>query len=176
MCRAPPAFRRPASPHCSQSIDMDLIVDFPHRQTSGSQKKAPREVSFANHSEMFIVESLACKYKSDLWYSRDELSSFKQRAALLLNKVNSTMSMAQYSQLNAEVTDIFMGLESYLIDSGRSEVKQRRQDICAAVLHEQTWQIFFDRYDPSTIAKISEAESESSRRKAHFIGLLQAKQ
>lgn len=151
---------------------MTLIVDFPQR-ASPQQIKRRHNASFSDTSQLKVVENLTCEYKSDLWYSDVEMDSFKYETALLLKKIKSVMTVAQFAELNVQNTSRFMGLENHLTEQGCLRVVQRRKAICKAVLSEQDRQRREGiSYDPDSMSKVAQAESELSRTRAFVIGLI----
>lgn len=155
---------------------MTLIVDFPQR-ASPQQIKRRYNASFSETSRLKVVENLTCEYKSDLWYSEIEMNSFKYETALLLKKIKSVMPMAQYAELNVQSTSLFMGLENHLTEQGCQRVVQRRKAIWKAVLQEQERQRREGiSYDPESMSKVAQAESELSRTRAVIIGMIHSQQ
>ena len=148
---------------------MTLIVDFPQSNSSPHRRE---RVSFVDQIQVKFIENLSYKHKSDLWYSQRELKSFKYHSALVLHKVKSVMTMAQYAELHVDNTSAFLGLENYLSELGYREITHRRQAVRRTVLLEQQRQSNLNIYDPDTMATVAEAKSDFSRRRAQIIGLI----
>jgi len=157
---------------------MDLIVDFPQ----ASQALAPRQndpcmprVSFAADLEMKFIKNLTYEHGDDLWFSRQEIKSFKYQTACMLKTIFSkNMTMAQYAELNAHETSAFMGLEKFLSRETSREIKYQRDALRMAILYEQQRQIEAGIYDPDTMANISEVASAWCRKRSRIIALLHA--
>ena len=144
---------------------MDLIVDFPEQQPKQS-------VAFAEESYLVIIESYIGRY--DLWYTGEEMQLFKWKIARKLQLIKSVgLTVAQYAELNIENTSSFLGLETYLTETGPQEVVERRRASKRAVLLEQTRQTRLGLNDPEAMARISERLSELSRMRSRIIGQLQ---
>jgi hypothetical protein len=145
---------------------MELIVDFPRNQL-------PPRVTFAVHLEMNIVENLSLEHKEALWFSSQEMASFKDETTKMLKEiVSSNRTVGAYATLHIEETSSFMGLESYLSKDAGQEIGHRRGKIRWAVVREQQRQRDTGVSDPEAIAIISEACSEQARLRARLIGLL----
>ena len=88
----------------------------------------------------------------------------------------NNMTMAQFTELNANETSAFMGLENYLSETTTREIKYQRDAIRRQVLHEHGWQIREGMHDPDAIASNSEAASDWSRKRAGIIALIHTDQ
>ena len=122
---------------------------------------------------MITIENLSLKHKDDLWFSSQDMNSFKHQTKMILKGILSiNMSVAQYAELKIQETSAFMGLENYLSKETTQEIKHRRRAIHRAVLLEQQCQLDIGIDDPEAISIISEALSEKSRLRARMIGLL----
>lgn len=155
----------------------DLIVDFPQgaRVKSGASDMCKPRVSFADDVDIHFVESLPAEYKDDMWFTRQEIRSFKNRTARLLKCLEcANMTVAQYAELNSQETSAFLGLEGYLSENTAREIRCRRMTICRAVLLEQLRQFDAGIFDPESIANIAMQISEISKMRAQIIGLLHA--
>ena len=87
-----------------------LIVDFPERPQSrtplvpATQGEARVRFSSSIETEYFI-EDLAPKYKEDLWFTGDEIRSFRERAARVLGSIKSSgLTIAQWAEMNVDET------------------------------------------------------------------------
>ena len=150
---------------------MDLIVDFP--RCHSPRISPPPRVSFADNLEMITIENLSFKHKDDLWFSSQEMNSFKHQIKMTLKSILSiNMTIAQYAELNIQDTSAFMGLENYLSKDTTQEIGRRRGEIRRAILLEQQRQLDIGIDDPEAISILSEALSEKSRLRARMIGLL----
>ncbi len=87
---------------------------------------------------MMAIENLSLKHRSDLWFTKQEMDSFKVKRVCLPLIITSTMTMAEYAEINTHDMSTFMGLENYL--SPDTPQKMRRT-IWNAVLSEQSHQI-----------------------------------
>ena len=155
----------------TREMSDDLIVDFPQAPRLTQQ----RRVSFSPQIELKYVKNLALEvHKSELWFTDRDVKLFKVRMASTLKAISSTMTMAQYAELNSNNTSAFLGLENYLSSTTPREIFRRRRAVATAVLAEHQRQSDEGMCDPAAIARVSEAESEVSRRRARLIGLLHA--
>ena len=81
------------------------------------------------------------------------------------------MTMAEYAEQHREETSAFLGLEDYVTQA----IKYRKEAITAAVLSEQRRQDRSGIKDPDALARVSEAVSDVSARRAQIIGMIHAK-
>ena len=147
---------------------MDLIVDFPQRQV-----QSLRRVTFAEASQLRIIENLTYENRAALWFTNHELKSFKRDLAQLILRIRcSGMTIAEYSIINASDTSAFMGLEGYYTDKTPQKIKNQRRSIQGAVLVEQLRQVKNDTYDPDAMARVSQEISAWSRRRARVVALI----
>ena len=155
---------------------MDLIVDFPQQDSpSGGGRRYVERVTFANYSEAIDVENLSYNYKTDLWFSRQEMHDFKYQNALVLGSISSAgMSMAQYAMMNVEQTELFLGLENHLARDAIRNIAARRKAICEAVIQEQARQAELGIYDPARLSIVSESLSKVAMQRSIIIGLIHA--
>mmetsp|Transcript_27024 Transcript_27024/g.56305 ORF Transcript_27024/g.56305 Transcript_27024/m.56305 type:complete len:158 (+) Transcript_27024:131-604(+) len=153
---------------------MGLIVDFPQHDSPWNTAP-PRRVIFATHTEAKFVENLSLKCKADLWFSIQELESFKSGMARDIRRIlSSGMTVADYAEMNVHDTSAFMGLENYFFQNTRQNIRNRRGSVWEVVLSEQQRQLDVGVHDPESMAAIAEAASEKSRKRARIIGLLHA--
>mmetsp|Transcript_26599 Transcript_26599/g.45406 ORF Transcript_26599/g.45406 Transcript_26599/m.45406 type:complete len:133 (+) Transcript_26599:189-587(+) len=120
-----------------------------------------------------MVENLAVKYKNSLWFSSQEINTFKYRAGTMAKKLSlSNTTIDQYAELIINDTSAFMGLESYLTKDLYQEIWRRRKSILWAIKLEQQrqWDIGID--DPDSLAIVSRALSEKAVQRASMIGIL----
>ena len=105
---------------------MDLIVGFPRCTCADpSDVSPPRKVSFAAHYKMELVENLSLAHKGDLWFSSQEMFSFRCQVALHLRGASSSnMTFVQYEEMNAHNTGKFMGLENYLTEDTSQKIRR----------------------------------------------------
>ncbi|KAL7539517.1 hypothetical protein ACHAXR_009361 [Thalassiosira sp. AJA248-18] len=130
------------------------------------------QVSFATDIDTKLVENLS-KYKSDLWYSRQDLKASQYQAALIMKKIKArNMTMAQYAEMNIHDTSTFLGLEKFLSETAQQEIMYQRNVHRRAVLFQHQWQVHLGIDDADALARISEATSDWSRKRARIIGLL----
>ena len=116
---------------------MELIVNFPQQQHHFPSRCEPR-VSFADCFETKLIENLSYTYKADLWFSDQEIKSFKYKTVLLLRKIKSLkIIMTRYAEMNIQDTSTFVGLKYNLSDTARQETMHRREIIQRAFLSEQ---------------------------------------
>ena len=152
---------------------MGLVVCF-HQGYAPPNMRSQR-VSLAEHHEIIIVENLSLKHKDDLWFSSQEMNSFRHQNIMMLRSILSTnMNVEEYAELNIQETSVFMGPENYLSRDVSQEIGYRTGAIISAVLSEQQRQWNIGIHDPERISFISEALSEQSRLCASFIGILHA--
>ncbi|KAL7534860.1 hypothetical protein ACHAWF_004975 [Thalassiosira exigua] len=155
---------------------MDLIVGFPRRGEECDYDEYcddERRVSFLGKTNVKIIDNLATEHKADLWFTQRDINSFKERTILMLRALYARgMTVAQYADMNVQDTSAFMGLESHLTDITFERIVERRRRIAHAVISEQRRQDHAGVYDPITMSKISEAESNCSRKRARIIGLI----
>ncbi len=152
---------------------MKLIVEFPH-DCSSRQSAGPPRVSFADNIKIKFIENLSIEHKSDFWFTKQEMDSFKIKMGHLLLNITSTMTMTEYAEMNSHDTSAFMGLENHFSLDRPQEIKHRRRAITNAVLSEQRRQIHTGANDPEAISKVAKLISELSRNRARIIGLLHA--
>jgi hypothetical protein len=164
---------------------MDLIVDFPqHRGSSAFHNRASsrrassqrnRAVSFQEQVDMKFIKNLSCsKHRDDIWFSSDEMHSFRYQAARTVRAITSTMTMAQYAEFHVEDTSAFMGLESYLTKDALLGIAHRKEAIRVAVLSEQRRQYHSGINDPDALARVSQDVSDLSTKRAQIIGMIHA--
>ena len=85
------------------------------------------------------------------------------------------MTMAQFAELNAADTGVFMGLESYLSPQTTFEIRYQRQAMARAVLKEQRRQCMRgDVFDPAAMTLICQEVSSRSTTRSQIIALLHA--
>ena len=104
---------------------MDLIVDFPQNRISSSLRK--RRVSFQDELDVKFVQNLSHKHRDDIWFSADEMHSFRYKTALTVRTITSTMTMAEYAELHVKDTSAFLGLEKYLSQDAFRGIKHRKR-------------------------------------------------
>jgi len=151
---------------------MDLIVDFPHKRAPSQNK--PR-VSFVGAIEINFVENLSySKHRDSIWFSAEEMDSFRYQAALTVRTITSTTTMAEYAEQHVKDTSAFLGLENYLSKNTLQEMKYRRRAAPMAVLSEQHRQDRLGINDPDALASASQAVSDMSTRRARIIGMMHA--
>ena len=148
---------------------MDLIVDFPRNRASSQHK---RKVSFQDEVDMKFITNLSFKHRGDIWFSADEMRSFRYQTALTVREITSKMTMAEYAELHVEDTSAFLGLESYLSQDVLQGIKRRKEAILGAVLSEQLRQSRVGINDPDALARVSQAVSDLSTRRARIIGMI----
>ena len=163
------------SSHSSSShlYAMDLIVDFPQNRISSSLRK--RRVSFQDELDVKFVQNLSHKHRDDIWFSADEMHSFRYQTALTVRAITSTMTMAEYAEFHVEDTSAFLGLESYLTKDALLGIRHRKEAIRVAVLSEQRRQYRSGINDPDALARVSQAASDLSTRRARIIGMIHVK-
>ena len=156
----------------------ELILDFPqqqhHRRRYASSspsattktEKIKKSVSFSELSMMTVTtNNLSYTSKSDLWYTQNDIKSFRLDCAHMIHKLKQ-------SKLR-NPTDI-MGFEGYLFNSSVGPM-QRRRDVRIAVLLEQHRQRRLSNEDPHILlARASQRASKLCRKRAEVIGLIHA--
>ena len=150
----------------------NLLVDFPQKPRDSSPN-APK-VSFADHTQIVLIENLSYKYKAELWFTDSEMKSFKTQTVLLLINIKTNMTMAQYAEMNVQDTSAFMGLEKFMSKKTPKEIVYKRGALYRTVHTEQQRQFEAGIYDPDVMAKISLGWSDWSRKRANIIGLIHA--
>lgn len=165
----------------------ELILDFPqqqhHRRRYASSspslattttdtekmKKMKKSVSFSELSMMTVTTSnLSYASKSDLWYTQNDIKSFRLDFAHKIHKLKQSSKLRRPNS-----TDI-MGFEGYLFNSLVGPM-QRRRDVRIAVLLEQHRQRRLSMYeDPHMLARASQRASKLCRKRAEVIGLIHA--
>ena len=149
---------------------MHLIVDLPGGRPRTSSKKKP-SVSFKDQVDIKFVDSLAfSKHRDGIWFSKEEMYSFKYQAALTVQRITS--ANGQYAELHRQETSAFLGLEDYLSKNTSQEIRRRRKAITSAVLSEQRRQYSFGINDPDALEYASRAVSELSSRRARIIAMI----
>ena len=163
---------------------MDLIVDFPQHRASPPRKqhtarassRRNRAVSFQEEVEIIFVKNLSCsKHRDDIWFSSDEMHSFRYQTALTVRAITSTMTMAQYAEFHVKDTSAFLGLEKYLSQDAFRGIKHRKEALQRAVLSEQRRQYRAGINEPDALARVSQAASDLSTRRARIIGMIHVK-
>ena len=150
-----------------------LIVDFPHKRASSRRN---RGVSFQEEVDIRFVKNISCsKHRDDIWFSADEMRSFRYQTALTVRAITSKMTMAEYAELHVEDTSAFLGLESYLSQDVLQGIKRRKEAILGAVLSEQLRQSRVGINDPDALAQVSQSISDLSTRRARIIGMIHVK-
>ena len=123
---------------------------------------------------MKFIENLSFKHRDDIWFSSDEMHSFRYQAARTVRAITSTMTMAQYAEFHVGDTSAFMGLESYLTKDAFRGIKHRKDAIRVAVLSEQRRQYHSGINDPDALARVSQDVSDLSTKRAQIIGMIHA--
>ena len=169
----------------------ELILDFPQQQhhrrryassspslatttTTKKKKKIKKSVSFSELSMMAVTENnLSYASKSDLWYTQNDIKSFRLDCAHMIHELK------QSSKLRPNSTNM-MGLEGYLFNSSVGPT-QRRKEVRIAVLLEQHRQRCLGIYDEDDdddlhilLARASQRASKLCRKRAEVIGLIHA--
>ncbi len=152
---------------------MKLIVDFPH-DCSNLQSAGPPRVSFADNIKIKFIENLSIEHKSYLWFTKQEMGSFKIKMGHLLQNITSTMTMTEYAEMNSHDTSAFMGLKNYLSPDRPREINHRQRAITNAVLSKQSRQIHTGANEPEATSKVAKLMSELSSNCARIIRLLHA--
>ena len=160
----------------------DLILDFPpqqrrRRHAHGSSTPSlatkkimiKKSVSFSELSMMVVTTSnLSYTTKSDLWYTSNDINSFRLDCAHMIHKLK------QSSNLNRPNSTDIMGLEAHLFNSSVGPM-QRRREVQIAVLLEQHRQRRLNNEDPHVLlASASQRASKLCRKRAEIIGLIHA--
>ena len=160
----------------------ELILDFPQQQhhrrryassspslATTKMKKIKKSVSFSELSMMTVTtNNLSYASKSDLWYTQNDIKSFRLDCAHMIHKLKQSSKLRN-------PTDI-MGLEGYLFNSSVGPM-QRRRDVQIAVLLEQHRQRRSGMHDEDPhilLARASQRASELCRKRAEIIGLIHA--
>ena len=156
-----------------ESLSNKLIVDFPKEGRVPSScllmNKKPM-VSFADTVHITYVEDLSYEYRDDLYLSREEMELMRHSTARLAKRLSL---MAQHRvEVHLAVTSTILGLEAYLTKNMPREIRRRKKAYCNLVLEEQERQLDADFQDAERMASIAMKESEKSRERALFIGLL----
>ena len=169
---------------------MALLVDFCELPNDNNTPEASndrqviptRRVTF-DHTETTFVKNLTFEHKSDLWYTKRELDSFKQDTIIALqtlrenNRMITSDNREQQEELLfrvAEDTTSFLGLERCLAPSTYRVMKTRQRALKQAIMYEQYRQREYGICDPDVLANISEVESDWSRKRSLIIGLIHA--
>jgi len=160
------------------SNNNNLILDFPphrRRHAHGSspslatKKITKKSVSFSELSMMAVTTSnLSYASKSDLWYTQNDIKSFRLDCAHMIHKLKQSSKLRN-------PTDI-MGLEGYLFNSSVGPM-QRRRDVQIAVLLEQHRQRRSGMHDEDPhilLARASQRASKLCMKRAEVIGLIHA--
>jgi hypothetical protein len=162
----------------------ELILDFPqqhqHRRryassspsfTTTETKKMKKSVSFSELSMMAIItNNLSYASKSDLWYTQNDIMSFRLDCAHMIHELK------QSSKLRLPNSTDIMGLEGYLFNSSVGPM-QRRREVRVAVLLEQHRQRRSGMHDKDLhilLARASQSASKLCRKRAEVIGLIHA--
>jgi hypothetical protein len=152
---------------------VDMIVDFPQNRDTSLRK---RRVSFQDEVDIKFVKNLSCsKHRDDMWFSADEMHSFRYQTALTVRAITSTMTMSEYAEFHVEDTSVFLGLEKYLSQDAFRGTKHRKEAILGAVLSEQLRQSRVGINDPDALAQVSQSISDLSTRRARIIGMIHVK-
>jgi len=164
----------------NNSNNNNLILDFPphrRRHAHGSspslatKKITKKSVSFSELSMMAVTTSnLSYASKSDLWYTQNDIKSFRLDCAHMIHKLKQSSKLRRPNP-----TDI-MGLEGYLFNSSVGPM-QRRKEVQIAVLLEQHRQRRSGMHDKNMhilLARASQRASKLCRKRAEVIGLIHA--
>ena len=168
-----------------EAMSNDLILDFPPQQyhhhrrrhahgsspSLATKKIIKKSVSFSELSMMAVTTSnLSYASKSDLWYTQNDIKSFRLDCAHMIHKLK------QSSKLHRPNSTDIMGLEGYLFNSSISPM-QRRKEVRIAVLLEQhrLRRLSIHDEDPHILlARASQGASKLCRKRAEVIGLIHA--
>ena len=132
-------------------------------------------MSFQDELDVKFVQNLSHKHRDDIWFSADEMHSFRYQTALTVRTITSTTTMAEYAELHVTDTSAFLGLEKYLSQDAFRGIKHRKEAIQRAVLSEQRRQYRSGINDPDALARVSQAASDLSTRRARIIGMIHVK-
>jgi len=178
----------------SNNNSNNLILDFPppqqyhhhrhqRRHAHGSspspslatKKIIKKSVSFSELSMMAVTTSnLSYASKSDLWYTSNDIKSFRLDCAHMIHKYK--LKLKQSSNLRRPNPTDIMGLEGYLFNSSVGP-GQRRRDVQIAVLLEQHRQRRSGMHDEDLhilLARASQRASKFCRKRAEVIGHIHA--
>ena len=134
-----------------------LIVDFPHASSRNEKRESnERRLSFEGIEINFIEDLSQTKHKDDLWFTNGELKSFKHQFLRFRRAANAN------SSINSVQSDLLSAPTPRAV----------RQEIRRVVLIEQQRQSRAGICNPETIAKVSAAASDLSRKQARIIALL----
>ena len=170
-------FPRPRRATFPQNHGILDVPQTPRTLGLGTRRPPPTSsrVSFSDRMNVTLVEDLSLKYKTDLWFSRQEMDSFKQQASLLLKSITSNgMTVAQYADVHVEDTSAFMGLEGHMTPSATCRIRERRRDVGRAVWLEQWRQNEAGIFDPDAMKQASQAITGESFPRARVIAMLHA--
>ena len=155
-----------------ESFSNKLIVDFPKEGRVPSSYLLTNKklmVSFADTVHITYVEDLSYEYRDDLYLGREEMELMRHSTAKLAKRIPL---MAQHQVEVLADTSTILGLEAYLTKNMSQEIRRRKKAYCNLVLDEQERQLDTDSHDADRMASIAMKESEKSRQRALFIGLL----
>lgn len=124
-------------------------------------------VRFADQPKVELVRDVT-KYKKSLWFTKNEFESFIYQAELEARDLTP-------EDLYHHETSTFLGLECYLTQSMARETMLRKRFHINAVLSMHRRQRLTGTRDPDKLARLSQALSEWSVRRARLIGVLHYK-
>jgi hypothetical protein len=158
-----------------------LIVDFPSSRRSGNiGQSSSKKVRFASHCEGRYIDYPSEKEISKGWYSAADFAKFKQRIARDAVKCSMVvLSIRQGRYNDLDPTDFFLthcvGLDHLIsrdVAKRYEAVKEARKEHSRTVLEEQERLRFLNVDSIENLARVSEASSNISRKRARRIGRL----
>ena len=167
---------------------MALIVDFGKlRNIARTDDDGPdietRRVTFEEAAKLTFIENLTFEYKADLWYSGEEMDSFKRNTVNDLHQLRRVHRTFNTSDERAQEllclslagdTTSFLGLEKCLTPSTYQKMKTQQNALKDAIMYEQRRQRRYGICDPDLLANISEVGSAWSMKRALILGLIHA--
>lgn len=163
----------------------DLIVDFPSRgRDRGADAAAKRaSVRFAPRVDVFLLEQRRDAPLGETWHSSEDIEAMKaenyRRAARELPESfrasRGSEDAATSEELKCLKDGVLTGLERALSPEILRKTIASRRGCCNAVLEEQGWQEMLGECDPVRIRRASLRHTKWARRRAHVVGLLNAR-
>mmetsp|Transcript_38460 Transcript_38460/g.80921 ORF Transcript_38460/g.80921 Transcript_38460/m.80921 type:complete len:198 (+) Transcript_38460:247-840(+) len=146
------------------------------RRHSSSSDQRKTRVTFSDDVETYDVKDLRVDYKDELWFSQQEMKTFKRKVLRILKAFEKEgVTLGQIAMLHVKDSSVFMGLEKHLTDSTSKKIVSRQDALQGAVFSEQRRQREEGIYDPQSLANIAAEHSAFCRRRARIIGLLHIK-
>ena len=126
---------------------------------------------------MQLIKNLTYEHQDELWFSYDEIKSFKLETARILRAIMraNSMTMAQYAVMNADDTSVFLGLEKYITADTPKKIRAATYNHKMMVLYEQERQCVAGIHNAEELARVSQEASRWCWHRSQIIAQIHAR-